>query len=465
MTLDRPTDKIDLSKNPRQGEYFNEVMAAAIGTTSRRFFCYGGAIRGGKTAVTLAILIFLCRMFPRSRWHIVRDDLPNLKKTTIPSLEKFLPNTGFNVNRDPGNFFYEYRNGSRIYIMPENLSRDPELKSFLGLETNGFFLEQAEELSPLLWEKAKERTGSWYIDPMPPGFIFLTVNPTYTWSRRVFYEPWRRGELPDNYFYLNALPTDNPFVTGDQWASWSEMSPELYAQFVEGNWDYDNRADGVYEYEAVVDYFTNFFIPRTGLRYITADPAYGGADHFVVGIWDDWVLYDVQEYPKTSSLDVTAILRQTALRHGVPASRIVFDATGSGEHLKGDLRGAVPFLGGSMPIDTSPKNKTLIQKDATKRKAFANLRAQCFFASGRRMSERAMLFDIPSAHLQERAMEELLAIRRLDLPFDKPQQIIAKEDIKAALKRSPGIADIISMREIFELRPYRKKQGRKVRAG
>lgn len=41
---------------------------------------------------------------------------------------------------------------------------------FLGLETNGVLLEQTEELSLKLFEKALERTGSWYIPKMLKGF-------------------------------------------------------------------------------------------------------------------------------------------------------------------------------------------------------------------------------------------------------------------------------------------------------
>ena len=29
------------------------------------------------------------------------------------------------------------------------------------------------------WAKAVERAGSWYIDKMPPPFIFTTMNPTF----------------------------------------------------------------------------------------------------------------------------------------------------------------------------------------------------------------------------------------------------------------------------------------------
>ena len=178
---------IDLSRNPKQGIYFNEVMSSVRGTSSNRFFAYGGAVRGGKTFCTLFILSVLCRMFPGSRWHVIRATLPDLKKTTIPSFEKLMPH--IKVQKDPGNWHATFPNGSTIFFTAESKQFDPELKSFLGLETNGVFIEQGEEASPELWQKAIERAGSWYIDPMPPAFVFLTFNPTNEWPRQVFYEP------------------------------------------------------------------------------------------------------------------------------------------------------------------------------------------------------------------------------------------------------------------------------------
>ncbi len=139
---------IDLSKNKNQGEYFNTVLASCAGLNNYRRFAYGGAIRGGKTFVTLFILIILARKYANSRWHIVRKDMPALLTTTIPSFEKFKLNN-LRWNRNPGNFFVEFQNGSRIYFKPESIDRDPYLSDFLGLETNGIFLEQAEELGLL----------------------------------------------------------------------------------------------------------------------------------------------------------------------------------------------------------------------------------------------------------------------------------------------------------------------------
>ena len=226
---------IDLSRNKKQAQYFNDVMFAASGLTPYRFFAYGGSVRGGKTFCTLFILGILCKKFPGSRWHVIRATLPDLKKTTIPSFEKLFPH--IKVQKDPGNWHATFPNGSTIYFTAESKPQDPELKSFLGLETNGVFIEQGEEASPELWQKAIERAGSWYIDPMPPAFVFLTFNPTNEWPRQVFYEPSREGKLKAPYYYLAATPHDNPFVTADQWAAWSELDSRMYAAMIEGDWD------------------------------------------------------------------------------------------------------------------------------------------------------------------------------------------------------------------------------------
>ena len=143
---------VDLQKNPKQGEYFYKVLESCAGKNGIRFFNYGGAVRGGKTFITLAIFAVLSKMFPGSRWHVVRKDMPVLRSTTIPSFEKIIRGSkDWKVNRNPSDYHYTHTNGSKIFFMPENISRDPNLNDFLGLETNGIFMEQVGELSEKLW--------------------------------------------------------------------------------------------------------------------------------------------------------------------------------------------------------------------------------------------------------------------------------------------------------------------------
>lgn len=241
-----PNPVIDLSKNPKQYEYFLEVMKACAGLNPYRKFGYGGAIRGGKTFVTLGVLLRLSNKYEGSKWHIIRQDFPALMGTTIPSLEKIIRESpGWKWNRDKSNYFAYNKKDSKIFFKGENLKQDPELNDFLGLETNGVFLEQLEELSKKLWDISLSRCGSWYIDPMPPAFMFSTLNPTQKWPKEFLHEAYLKGELPPDFFYMTALPKDNAFVTQDQWNAWGTMDERYQKQFIEGDWtnfdDKDNR--------------------------------------------------------------------------------------------------------------------------------------------------------------------------------------------------------------------------------
>jgi len=230
--------------NQPQCNFYDQVMKAIAGINQFRFFFYGGAIRGGKTYVCLYILVVLARMFPRSRWHIFRSDFPELEDTTIPSMEKLLGTEGtdFYWKRKPSNYHIVFKNGSKIFFKSENLMKDPELKWMLGLETNGIFLEQMEGISEKLLERAIERLGSWYIKNMPIPLLMGTFNPTNTWVKKKLYDRHTAGTLPEDWFYQEALPSDNPFVTADQWKNWNNLDPISYNQLIKSVWRFANDA-------------------------------------------------------------------------------------------------------------------------------------------------------------------------------------------------------------------------------
>lgn len=232
----------DLTRNEKQQTFFDKVMMAVAGKSDYRYHFIGGAVRGGKTSICLTLLILLCKAFPGSRWHVIRDSFTNLEGTTIPSLEKFCPESDtVSWSRNKSNFHLTFHNpgkaSSKIFLASESFFQDPDLNWMDGLETNGIMLEQMEGLSEKLFEKAKERTGSWYIDPMPPGIILGSFNPSQTWVKEKIYVPYTKGQLKTPYYFLEALPSDNPFVTQDQWEGWKNLDPVSYARYIQGNWD------------------------------------------------------------------------------------------------------------------------------------------------------------------------------------------------------------------------------------
>jgi hypothetical protein len=239
----------DLTKNPKQVEFFLEVMKACNGLNKYRKFGYGGAIRGGKTFVCLGTLIRLCEKYPGSKWHIIRQDFPALQKTTIPSFEKIIRGSkNWNWNRDKANYYAYNKYDSKIFFMGENISQDPELYDFLGLETNGVFLEQLEELSKKLWDISLSRCGSWYLDKMPPAMMLTTLNPTQKWPKEFLHDAYMMGQLPPDFFYMTATPKDNAFVTEDQWNAWGSMDERYQKQFIEGDWTDFDATDNRFAY-------------------------------------------------------------------------------------------------------------------------------------------------------------------------------------------------------------------------
>src|SRR5262245_2525619 len=112
------------------------------------YMAIGGGIRGTKTIACLALFVTLCRIFPRSRWAVVRKDLPTIRRNVLPSMEKIrLWAGGFVGELNQSNWTYTCANGSQILLFAEQFTQDPELERWKGLEVNGFDLEEASELN------------------------------------------------------------------------------------------------------------------------------------------------------------------------------------------------------------------------------------------------------------------------------------------------------------------------------
>ena len=224
--------------NKKQAEFIEAVMSG-----KHRILCYGGAIRGGKSYLLVAIFVVLCQIFPRSRWAIFRKDLKRLRRNTRPIINKFIEGSSVKVNESEQTFTFE--NGSMIMFIGENYDKDKELEHMKGLEVNGIGGEEVSELTNKWFKKSIERSGSYIIPPtkddpepnQPPPITILTCNPTQTWVKEVIYDRWKNGTLPAEYFYLPAYVTDNPYIPASYIESLKSLPIYEYKVFVEGDWD------------------------------------------------------------------------------------------------------------------------------------------------------------------------------------------------------------------------------------
>ena len=181
-----------------QQNFINEVFKLKY-----RIMMFAGSIRAGKTWTCLAILIVLCKIYPKSRWYVIRRDLPSLKRTTIPTFSKIVP-TSFVKSFNQSEYIVTFKNGSQIGFLEENYARDKDLNRLKGLEANGFFLNQAEELQEMTFNILISRSGQWKLPKMPPNLILLDSNPTQNWVKKVFYDRFRAKKLPEHIYYKVA---------------------------------------------------------------------------------------------------------------------------------------------------------------------------------------------------------------------------------------------------------------------
>lgn len=232
---------------PKQQELMAAVMDGRY-----RFIGFGGAIRSTKSFGTISVLVTLCRMFPRSRWAIVRRDLPTIRRNVVPTFNKIRALTnGFIGEINRSEWSAKCLNGSEIIFFPELFEQDPELERWKGFEVNGFLLEEASELNEKSAVKAIERAGAWVIPPtetdpepkQPPPFVFNTFNPCKGWPRKWFYEPWKLGTIKAPFYFLPASIEDNPYATEEYKESLTYMPPEEYKRFVLGEWDFVDEPD------------------------------------------------------------------------------------------------------------------------------------------------------------------------------------------------------------------------------
>ncbi len=221
-------------------------LLGAVLSGRYRYLGLGGGIRSGKTFGVLGVLLVLCRVFPGSRWAVVRKDLPTIRRNVLPSFAKLRDMAGDfcgPVRQDI--WTATCRNGSEILFFPESLDVDPDLERWKGLEVNGFVLEEASELAEASFNKAIERAGAWIIpatadrpnpaQPLP--LVLVTFNPTWNWVRRKFYEPWKAGTLAAPYFYRPATVADNPYLPTEYLESLKGLPDLEYRRFVLGDWD------------------------------------------------------------------------------------------------------------------------------------------------------------------------------------------------------------------------------------
>ena len=229
-------EQVMFEPHARQEEFINAVFS-----NKHKYLMFGGGAGGGKTFVSLAILIILCRIHPFSKYFVIRESLPSLKRTTIPSFFKLCPKSFIRTYNQTDQVVV-FRNGSELHFFPENYHQDKNLTRFDGIECNGFLIEEGQEINRKTFEKCKLRAGRHIIplipeEKQPKPLILVTCNPSQGWIKDIFHQPAMEDALPDGYFYLRSTMHDNPSLTEEYIDNLKNLDDITHQVYVKGNWN------------------------------------------------------------------------------------------------------------------------------------------------------------------------------------------------------------------------------------
>lgn len=270
-----------------------------------------------------------------------------------------------------------------------------------------------------------------------------TCNPSKNWTYNEFYSPYIQNNLEPYRKFIQALPKDNPHLPQSYIENLKTQSLSQRKRLLEGDWDYDDNPNVLFEREDILALYTNIQVSEGRDKYITADIAYTGSDKFVIGVWFGFVLKHIITRDKIDETQVSKLLHDVRIKYKVPIKNVIYDADGLKMFVResaksGFLKGATQFHNGAKPLQIKGQNEN-----------FTNLKTQCAF----KLAELVRYSEIyiETIDYRQQMIEEFGQIYKMP-PNDEGKLGLEKKDtLRLRLKRSPDYWDMVNMRMYPEI--------------
>lgn len=416
---------------------------------------YGGAKGTGKSYLGCAVIFSDALTYPGTHYFIARKTGSDLTKFTIPSINEVLtdfgiPQTMWRYNGQDN--FYTLYNDSRVYLLAAKyLPSDPQYQRFGSMQMTRGWIEEAGEFETDAKRNLQISIGRWKNDEYNlTSKLLQTCNPSKNYLYAEYYRPYKEGRLEPYKRFIQALPEDNRRLDSGYIEHLHRTLTGVQKQrLLFGNWEYDDDPTALIAYDAILDLFGNSHIQAHGNKYITADIATQGSDHFRVGVWHGFVLIDALSMPKSGGAEIIDAINTLRTKHQVRPGNIVYDADGVGSFIGGKggfIETAKAFQNGGRPVGDDDKN-------------YQNLKTQCYYYLADKINEGAIwLKAITSETDKDQVIGELEQVKSYNADKDGKIQILPKDQVKANIGRSPDWSDMLMMRMYFEL-PHKKLPG------
>jgi len=250
------------------------------------------------------------------------------------------------------------------------------------------------------------------------------------------------GSLYDNKKLLDINP--------EYLANLASQDEQTRMQLLDGNWKIAINPSDIYNYIKFKDFFTNTWV-KPGEKCITVDVAMMGENKLVIMFHDGDRLEDIEIVNKSSGKDVLDSIISMQNKHGVPNSRVVYDANGVGAFIGG---GENAFIPNSIAFDNA--SKAFIMNDGRK---FKNLKAQCYYLDGEKTDQyisatvAEKMYD-DKMTVRQRLLFERKAIKKKVALDEESLSLIPKSEMKEKYLNgdSPDLLDAKMMKRIFDVK-------------
>jgi hypothetical protein len=417
-----------------------------------RQMLFGGSLGGGKSFLGTTWLCIQCVNYPKTRYFIARNELTEIRKSTLLTFYDAATKMGLKQDTDykyngQSNIIY-FSNGSEIHLLAVAFQQsDPQFQFLGSTEYTAGFIEEAATVHPdahrILFTRIRYKLQELGMVPK----MLITANPNKGYTYRQFYMPWRDGDLPESKMYLPSTVFDNPFLSEEYKKSLMEMPKEEVQRLVYGSWETEVREDTLFqEHDKIVSMFDKEITDEDDHRYyIIVDVAHEGADKTVATVWRGFTCIEYRSFAKTKTTEVATIIKNRMESYNVPAGRVWVDATGIGAAIPDLVPGIKKFFTNSAP---KPDGKNRLDH-----RRFDNIKTQCAYKLAKYISDGKISVCNISEDDKKCLIEDLEVIRKKDIDTEGKIGLVSKKELRKTLKRSPDGADTLIIRMAATLNP------------
>lgn len=407
---------------------------------------YGGSKGSAKSFTGCSLIFGDAFIYPGTHYFIARKKLNDIRKFTIPSIYEVFGIWGLTDDyysfNGQDNYFTLY-NDSKVFLLEAKYQPgDPQYARFGSMQMTRGWIEEAGEFELEAKNNLNASIGRWKNDEYNlTAKLLQTCNPAKNYLYSDYYKPSKDGTLDKWKRFIQALPDDNKKLARGYLENLERtLSINEKERLLKGNWEYDDDPNTLFEYNKIIELFTNEFVTPGAQKYLTADIAYEGSDLFVIMIWQGLVVQEIIAIDKIDEVLVSKKIHDLRLKYHIPLGNVIYDGDGLKTFVRhsakeGNLNGAIQFHNGGKALNDEK---------------YYNLKAQCYFKLAELAEENKIY--IPVKQYRKQIIEELEQIKKLVRKDDKdPHRLEKKDDLRKRLGRSPDFGDALMMRMLPEL--------------